>query len=76
VSYFATGGKNLGAIAPVSAANLNAPTTTDASTALAKHSTKAAHQSTVRHPDVRAGAKDKSKHHAGPRHGSHSHHSK
>ena len=76
VSYFATGGKNLGAIAPVSAANLNATTTTDASPPLAKHSTKEAHQSTFRHTDAQSGAKDKSKHHAGPRHGSHSHHSK
>ena len=75
VSYFATGGKNLGAIAPVSAANLGATTTADV-TPEAKHTTKPKDHSTVRHTDPQPGGKEKSKTHAGSRHVPHSHHSK
>jgi choice-of-anchor C domain-containing protein len=76
VSYVATGGKNLGAIAPVSAANLGTATTTDVTIPTAKHSAKPKDQSTVRHTDLQSGGKDKSKGHAGSRHAPHSHHSK
>ena len=76
VSYFATGGKNLGALPPVVTANTNATTTSDAATSQVKHSTKEHHQATVRHVSVQSGAKDKTKNHAGHGHGSQSHHSK
>ena len=76
VSYFATGGKNLGAIAPVSAANLGTPTVTDATVPEAKHSTKPKEHSTVRHTNPQSGGKNKPKTHAESRHAPHSHHSK
>ncbi len=75
VSYFATGGGNLGAIAPVSTANLGTTPTSDASTSPVKHSTKAPHHSTVGQANGKSGATDKSKGHADTRHGSHGHHS-
>jgi len=71
VSYFATGGKNLGALPPVITANSNATTTTDPGTSQVKHLTKGHHQATVQ----QSGA-DGTKNHAGHRHGSQSHHSK
>lgn len=74
VSYFATGGKNLGAIAPVSTASTTTSTTADAATSTTKHSAKPQTQSSVRHSD--AGTKHKPTTHAGSRHGSHGSHSK
>jgi len=71
VSFFATGGKNPGAIAPATAA-----TTGDAATSQVKHSTKRSDLATSRHTTVRSGAKDKTKSHAGHGGGSRSHHSK
>jgi choice-of-anchor C domain-containing protein len=76
VSFFATGGKNLGALAPVTAANIGAPTNGDAATSQVKHSTKGTDQATGRHATVRPVAKDKTKTHGGHRDGSRSHHSK
>jgi choice-of-anchor C domain-containing protein len=76
VSYFATGGKNLGALPPVVTANPAATTPNDATTTKVKHSTKEQHQATVRHVSAQSGAKDKSKTHAGHGQGSKSHHSK
>jgi choice-of-anchor C domain-containing protein len=76
VSYFATGGRNLGSIAPVSIANLGATTANDAATPPVKHSTKQVHSSTTRHTDSHGGARDKSKSHGGVAHTSHGHHSK
>ena len=76
VSFFATGGKNLGALAPAIAANVGAATTGDAATSQVKHSTKGSDQATGRHATVRSVAKDKTRSHAGHRDGSRSHHSK
>ena len=76
VSYFATGGKNLGALPPVVTANSNGTTTSDRVTSQDKPSIKTHHQATVRHASGQSGAKDKTKNGAGDRHGSHSHHSK
>ena len=70
VSYFATGGKNLGALPPVIAANINATTASDPGTSQGKHVTKGHHQATVQ----QSGA-DGTKNHGGHRHGSKSHHS-
>jgi choice-of-anchor C domain-containing protein len=74
VSFFATGGKNLGALPPATAASVGAPTNTDATTSQVKHSTKGPDQATGRHTTVRAAAKNKTTSHAS--HGSRSHHSK
>ncbi len=76
VSYFATGGKNPGALPPVVTANVNPTTGSDGATSPVKHSTKAHHQATVRHASVQSGAKDKTKNRSGQHHGSQSHHSK
>jgi choice-of-anchor C domain-containing protein len=77
VSFFATGGKNPGAIAPATAATTgNAATTGDAATSQVKHSTKRSDQATSRHTTVRSGAKDKTRSHASHGGGSRSHHSK
>jgi choice-of-anchor C domain-containing protein len=76
VSYFATGGKNLGAVPPVITANINATTASDGVTSQDKPSIKTHHQATVRHASVQSGAKDKTKNRAGDRHGSQSQHSK
>ncbi|MGZ6271085.1 MAG: hypothetical protein ACXWPO_09225 [Candidatus Limnocylindrales bacterium] len=70
VSYFATGGKNLGALPPVITTNINPTTASDAATPPVTHSTKGHHQATVK----QSGA-DKTKNHAGHRHGSQSHQS-
>jgi choice-of-anchor C domain-containing protein len=68
VSYFATKGKNLGAVPPVT----EAATAADAATKHVKHADKVtAHQSTERHAP-----KDKAKSHANSGHGSKSHKSK
>ena len=72
VSYFATGGKNLGALPPVISANSNATTTSDAVTSQVKHSTKAHQQATVQHTNGQSGLKNKVNNHAGHRHGSQS----
>jgi choice-of-anchor C domain-containing protein len=76
VSYFATGGKNLGAVPAVITANTNSTTASDGVTSQDKHSIKTHHQATVRHASVQSGAKDKTKNRAGDRHGPRSHHSK
>ncbi len=76
VSYFATGGKNLGALPPVVTANVNATTAGDTATSPVKHSTKGHHRATVRHASVPSVTKDGPKNHAGHRHGGQSHHSK
>jgi choice-of-anchor C domain-containing protein len=71
VSYFATGGRNLGALPPVITTNTNATTASDGVTHSKTHP-----QATVRHASVPSGAKDKTKNRASDRHGSQSHHSK
>jgi Protein of unknown function, DUF642. len=76
VSYFATGGKNLGALPPVTTANINATTTGDAATSQVKHSTKGHQQATVKHTSGQSGAKNRLNTHPGHRHGARSHHSK
>lgn len=76
VSYFATGGKNLGALPPVIAANSNATTTSDAVTSQVKHSAKAHQQATVQHANGKSGGKNKPNNHAGPRHAPRSHHTR
>ena len=70
VSYFATAGKNLGALPPVISANGNATTTSDVVTSQVKHSTKAHQQATVQHTNRQSGPKNKPNDHAGHRHGS------
>jgi choice-of-anchor C domain-containing protein len=72
VSYFATKGKNLGAVPPVTVADA-AATNTDATTSQVKHSTKTHDKATVRHTTVRHDAKVKAKSHAANGHGSKSH---
>ena len=69
VSYFATGGKNLGALPPVITANSNATTSSDPGKSQVKHLTKGHHQA-----GQQSGA-DGTKNHASHGHGSHSHHS-
>jgi choice-of-anchor C domain-containing protein len=76
VSFFATGGKNPGALAPTTLANVTASTNGDAATAQVKHSTKRPDLATSRHTTVGSGAKDKTKSHASHGGGSWSHHSK
>jgi len=73
VSYFATGGKNLGAIPPVITATTNATTTSDAATSQGKHPTKGHQQATVQHTTGQSHAKNLVNIHAGHRHGPHSH---
>lgn len=68
VSYFATRGKNLGALAP--AVTVNPTTAGDPGTPQVKHSTKRHHQATVQQSST-----DGTKNHAGHPHGSKSHHS-
>jgi choice-of-anchor C domain-containing protein len=63
VSFFATKGKNLGAVAPAAAA--------EPASSVAKHATKEHTQATSRHD-----TKEKAKSHAGKGHGSKSHKSK
>jgi choice-of-anchor C domain-containing protein len=75
VSFFATKGKNLGALPPVAATDV-AATDSDAATSQVKHLNKAHDQATVRQATVRPDAKVKTKSHAGHGHGSKSHHSK
>jgi choice-of-anchor C domain-containing protein len=72
VSYFATGGKNLGALPPVITANINATTGSDAATPQVDHSTKGHHQASVRHASVQSGTKHGTKNRAGHRQGSRS----
>jgi choice-of-anchor C domain-containing protein len=74
VSFFATGGKNPGALPPATAASVGAPTNGDAATSQVKHSTKGPDQASGRHATVRSVAKDKTKSHAS--HGPQSHNSK
>jgi choice-of-anchor C domain-containing protein len=76
VSYFATGGKNLGAIPPVITANVKATTASDAATSPSKHSTKGHQHATVQPTTGQSSAKDRPNNHAGHRHGPRSHHSK
>jgi choice-of-anchor C domain-containing protein len=80
VSFFATKGKNLGAIAPAAAADVSAATDTDATDSVLTHSNKAHDKVTGRHSTERQDAKDKAKNttksHGGHGHGSGSHHSK
>jgi choice-of-anchor C domain-containing protein len=81
VSYFATGGKNLGALPPATAANadatnVDATTDSDTTRVQVKHSTKGHDQATGRHATVRPDAKDKTRSHAGHRDGPRSHRSK
>jgi len=75
VSYFATGGKNPGALPPIAPTNVGPATNTDAAK-LVKHSNKVHAQTTGRHSTERVNAKDKTKSTAGHRHGPRSHHSK
>jgi choice-of-anchor C domain-containing protein len=70
VSYFATKGKNLGAVPPVTAANADAAANSDATTSQVKHSTKEKSQAAGHQ------AKVKTNGHASHGHGSGSHKSK
>jgi choice-of-anchor C domain-containing protein len=70
VSYFATKGKNLGAVPPVTVANADAAANSDATTSQLKHSTKEKSHATGHQ------AKVKTKSHASHGHGSGSHKSK
>ena len=72
VSYFATKGKNLGAVPAVAVADA-AATNSDATTSQVKQSTKTHDKATVRHTTVRHDAKVKAKSHAANGHGSKSH---
>jgi choice-of-anchor C domain-containing protein len=76
VSFFATGGKNPGALPPATAASVGAPTNGDVATSQVKHSTKGPDQATGRHATVRPLVKDQTKSHAGHHGGSSSHGSK
>ena len=76
VSYFATGGKSLGALPPATATNVDATTNSDTTRLQVKHSNKGHAQATGRHVTVRPDAKDKTKSHAGHRDGPRSHRSK
>lgn len=76
VSYFATGGKNLGALPPVAAATVNATPTSDAATSKVKPLTHRHGHATVKPTRGQSGATNGPHHHAGLRHGAHSHHSK
>jgi choice-of-anchor C domain-containing protein len=76
VSYFATKGKNLGALAPAIATDVVAATDGEPASSPVKHSTKEQDQATGRHAIERPDAKDKTKSHAGHRHGPRSHRSK
>jgi choice-of-anchor C domain-containing protein len=49
VSYFATGGKNLGALPPATATNVDATTNSDTTRSQVKHSNKGHDQATGRH---------------------------
>jgi choice-of-anchor C domain-containing protein len=71
VSFFATKGKNLGALAPVIATDVAASTDSDAANSQIKHSKKGSDQATGRHLTSRPDAKVKTKTHAGHGHGSH-----
>ncbi len=73
VSYFATKGKNLGAIPPVVATETSA--TTEAATSV-KHADKQQAKSTTRHTTERHATKVKTLSHASHGHGSKSKHSK
>ncbi len=63
VSYFATKGKNLGALPPVTAADTGAAADTKAPSSVAKHSTKTHDKVTVKHATQRHDAKVKTKSH-------------
>jgi choice-of-anchor C domain-containing protein len=76
VSYFATGGKNPGALPPVVATGGAAAGDGDAASSPAKHSIKVKSQTSGSHQTKQSHAKDKTKNHASDRHGSKSHHSK
>jgi choice-of-anchor C domain-containing protein len=76
VSFFATGGKNPGALPPATIASVDAVTNGDSATSQVKHSTKGSDQATGRHATVLTVAKDKAKSHAGHGGGTRSHHSK
>ena len=76
VSYFATGGKNPGALPPVVPTNVGAATNTDAASSRVKHSNKVHARATSRHSTERANTKDKTRSSGGHRHGPRSHHSK
>lgn len=72
VSYFATKGKNLGAVPPVT----EAASAADAATAADKHSSKHADKVTARQSTERHAPKDKAKSHVKGGHSSKSHKSK
>ena len=70
VSFYATKGKNLGALPPVTAANSNATTTGDAVTSQVKHAKK------EQHTNGKTGPTKKPSTHAGHGHAPRSHHTK
>jgi choice-of-anchor C domain-containing protein len=76
VSYFATKGKNLGALPAAIGTDAAAATDSEPASYLAKNSTKETDKSTGRHGKERLDAKDKAKTHAGHGHGPNAHHSK
>ena len=75
VSYFATKGKNLGALPPATATSASTAADADPAASPVKHWNKHHDKVTGRHATERHDAKDKTKSHAG-HHGSQSHHSK
>jgi len=76
VSYFATGGKNVGALPPAIATNVGATTDSDTTRSQVKQSNKGHDQATGRNGTERSHAKDKTKSSAGHLHGPKSHPSK
>jgi choice-of-anchor C domain-containing protein len=76
VSYFATGGKNMGALPPAATTTSGATTASDAGTSQVTHSTNAHQQATVGHTNGKSGGKNKVSNHAGPHHGPRSNHTK
>jgi len=76
VSYFATGGRNPGALLAATGADLGAATNNDTARSQVKHPSKGHDQATGRHATLQPAAKDKNKSHASHRDGPRSHHSK
>lgn len=70
VSFFATKGKNLGALPPAAAADASAATAADSATSQVKHSNKQHDKATGRQNAEQKAAKDKTKSHGGNGHGS------
>jgi choice-of-anchor C domain-containing protein len=76
VSYFATKGKNLGALAATIGTDVAAATDSEPASSPVKHSTKEHDKANSGHAKERPSAKDKTKTKAGHTHGPKSHHHK